>query len=132
MKTVKELKRSSTEQIIKTFKKVTGNDAWEMFFNPFEERELMIVMILGHQNRVVPEKGLSIEFQFTPEGFVWGLKSAKVITSGKKNRRTSEQVVKLIRQLRADGESIPTLAGWFGLSKPFVSNIINRKVFADI
>lgn len=130
--TIEQLKKSNTDRIISIYSRVTGRSAWETYFNPYTERDTMIVVILSYNPKSEIEQGVArrhpVQIHFTADGIVvvW---VNEVIANV---RKLSAETIRLIHSLRTDGETVASIAQWFGLSNAFVSKIARGLVYADI
>lgn len=129
--TYSELSKMNTQRLISTYNRIFNTNAFELFFNPYENRtdmllELMDEMRLQKALSLLPqmtgsvEKYQSLKIVVSAEGFavLWNVG----VTEG--NRKVSDEQMALIRELREDGETYKAIAQYTGVPQITVFRVL--------
>lgn len=133
--TYAQLSKSNTERLMRIYNRTFNTNAWEVFFNPYENRGNMIVELmeefrlmkamelLGEMPANI-EKYKSMKVVVTPDGYaiMW---NTGVKTAG--NRKVTDEQMALIRELREDGETMEWIAQAVGIGKKMVFEVLGGR-----
>ena len=142
--TLKDLKKRSTTQLIAIYNRLFNTNVWEETFNPYSERQSIILEIYAEMN-AMRIAAVSREENSEPEerkpyrplqitvsaehGFVivW---TALVV---KNNRKYEESMVWIIRNMfEHQGETPSNIAKILGMPRNRVYRICRYEVYADL
>ena len=113
--TINQLKKMETERIFRLYEKVYGVNVWERFFNPYEEREMMVLALAEHFN---PSESDGAVLSY------WdALYKAHLRNMGEAKRVLGQSKPDAIKQMLAEGKTIVEIAKLMGISKSQVRNI---------
>ena len=106
--TLKSLKKMNSERLHKLYNKITGTE----LFNPYSERELMIITIMGHQTKFITISAkrtikhtsafLGITQTKKNEDVVQQLKNLMVVTMAEIRKEANER--KIVEQVKQSNE----------------------------
>lgn len=135
-----ELTRRSTEQLIRIYNRLFNDNAWDVWFNPFEHRQDMLLALYeemvaqdivarfaAEAQPVARYKALKINI--TSDGWIvtWGKHHSAPVN----NRKFSDQTISLVRSLRSEGESVDFISENFGMPRNRVYRICRGDVYAQ-
>lgn len=137
--TYTELVKRSTTQLIAIYNRLFNTNAWDMWFNPYEHRQDMLVDLMAEMDAqtvlakweaqgapVKFQKPVLIQYEQTGIVIVW--REQFVVNAA---RKFAADTVALVRQLRADGESVDMIAKQFGMPRNRVYRICRGDVYAE-
>lgn len=129
--TYAELSKMNTQRLISTYNRIFNTNAWELFFNPYENRTDMLLELMDEMRL---QKALSLLPQMT--GSVEKYQSLKIVVSAdgfailwnvgvsEGNRKVSDEQMALIRELREDGETYKQIAQYAGVPQITVFRVL--------
>jgi hypothetical protein len=139
-----ELVKSNTTRIISIYNRTFNTNAFEEWFNPYEKRGMMIVLIIeamiAYEITLLSPPDVDAESKpykavkviVTPNGWavVWqGIHARQAVGS---KRAISDDHIRLMRNLRQDGESYVELEATFGMKASMVGKICRFERFAEV
>jgi hypothetical protein len=133
---ISTLKKWNTDQLINRFFTLYGYSAWELVFNPHDEREMLVAMIWAKVSEaagaVVQSVGEIYEKMFN--AYFGNVRRAKIENHGSNGqpKKLTDGQVRSIRALKVQGVSYRKLAEEFNVSKKLIEKIIAREVYAGV
>lgn len=141
--TLPELKKSNTSRLISIYNRIFKLNIWEEYFNPFEQRQMIILTIWAEMQALEiallspadvdtePKRYSAVKLIVTPNGWaiIWQGVHAKQATN---KRAISDDSIRLMRNLRQDGESYVELEAIFGMKASMVGKICRGERFAEV
>ena len=143
--TMKELTKRSTTQLIAIYNRVFNTNVWDEMFNPYEARQEMILALYAETQaaealarlnareaagQALPRySGVKVQYMQDGVAIMWESKFTNPVASD--SRKFDDATIAQVRQLRAGGESVDTIAKAFGMPKNRVYRICRGNVYAE-
>lgn len=136
--TYTELRKMNTTRLIATYNRIFNTNAYNVFFNPFENRTEMLLELMDEM-RLIKAMSLLPDDDRLPEP----IKALKVVVSHEgiaiiwntlektNNRKLNDDQIALIRSLRQDGETHKQIAAYLGISQISVFHVLKGAYAAE-
>ena len=131
--THQELTHRSTTQLIALYNRLFNTNIWDEMFNPYEYRQEIILALWAEMRaqEIVAqftdadrsaEKYQAMKIVVSADGMaiIWNTGAFKV-----SNRKVTNEQMSLIRQLRADGETMEWISQALNIGKKIVFNVLS-------
>lgn len=138
--THQELTHRSTAQLIPIYNRLFNDNAWDVWFNPYEARQEMLIALFFEmraqeivaqytdedRSPVKPYKALEIVVSYEGLALVWTADKPNT-----NNRKFDAQTISTVRSLREEGESVNFICSAFGMPRNRVYRICRGDVYAS-
>lgn len=140
--TYTELVKRSTTQLIAIYNRLFNTNAWDMWFNPYEHRQDMLVDLMAEMDaqKIVArfaqsagpvERYRTFKINITADGWIitWGKHHS---ASPVNNRKYSEYIVREVHNMRAAGVPMKAIGDELMMPTSRVFRILKGWVYADV
>ena len=140
--TQQELTRRSTEQLIRIYNRLFNDNAWDVWFNPFEHRQDMLLALYEEmvaqdivarfvKSTEPVEKYRAMKINITSDGWIitWGKHHSAALVN---NRKYSDFLVREVHNMRAAGVPMKKIGEELMMPTSRVFRILKGWVYADV
>lgn len=129
-----ELTHRSTTQLIAIYNRLFNTNIWDEMFNPYEARQEILMALFAEMRAQevlaqLPETTCSepykaLKIVVSADGFaiIWNTGEFSV-----SNRKVTDEQMRLIRQLSADGETMQWIADAMNIGKKIVFEVLSGR-----